>query len=314
MKPWLLEQQQLLSRQFLANNLPHAILINGVNGAGKLELAQWLLQLLACKSPVHQNEINIVQNCGHCKSCLLLKSHSYPDHIDVIAEKSSLGVDEIRRANAFLQKTAQLGQFKTILIDNAQTMTQAAANALLKTLEEPSQHSVIILLTNDIELLLPTIISRCRVLSIRPKVGQALLQSLSFEKIETSRDTSLNNPYVNLTQLPELTNPKTKQAFENFRECYVHYLHRQSVESELLSQLLAQEHALRWLEQITVALMREQFVTDNTKKLSQQLSTSLLTKIYHLILESNKKIKSYTQANKQFIYEQLIMAISEVVD
>ena len=94
-----------------------------------------------------------------------------------------------RVCNRFLQTTAHIGKFKTVLIENAQTMTQAAANALLKTLEEPTANSIIILVTNDIEMLLPTIVSRCRVLNIRPNVGQALLQSMSDQALSIENNT-----------------------------------------------------------------------------------------------------------------------------
>ncbi len=315
MNTWLRSDQQLLSHQFTQNILPHAILVNGVTGAGKLELAQWLLHLLNCQQPqpIH-NELDILQSCGHCKSCLLLKSKTYPDHLNLIPEKNSLGVDDIRHANSFLQKTAYLGKFKTVLIDNAQKMTQAAANALLKTLEEPSDNSVIVLLTNDIENLLPTIVSRCRVFNIRPNVGDALLQGMSDSQCISESGVEVNNNFINLTQLPELTDKVTNEAFQTFKECYLNYLHGQLVETQLLQQLLDSQHALRWLEQITVNLLREQFIVQSDATNKEILSPELLNKLYKVIINGCKVIKSYTQANKQFVCEQLIMAISDVIN
>ncbi len=316
MKPWLLDHQQLLSQQFSGNTLPHAILFNGVTGAGKLELALWLINLLNCQnaSQVDNKQGPVLQSCGQCKSCLLLKSNTYPDLLNVIAEKNSLGVDDIRHANSFLQKTAHLGKFKSVLIEHAQTMTLAAANALLKTLEEPSNNSVIILLTNDIEMLLPTIVSRCRVLNIRPNVGQTLLENMpevnySLQSAAFS-DTSM--AFVNLTQLPELTDQTINEAFTHFKGCYVNYLQGQHVESLLLQQLLNNEHALRWLEQITVNLLREKFANINDE--NPLLSSEFLNKVYKVIINGCKVIKSYTQANKQFVCQQLIMDISAVIE
>ncbi|MBL4940252.1 MAG: DNA polymerase III subunit delta' [Colwellia sp.] len=316
MKSWLIEHQQLLSQQFSRNILPHAILVSGVTGAGKLELAQWLVHLLSCQQPqsINNTVTKHLQSCGHCKSCLLLKSKTYPDHLNLVAEKNSLGVDSIRHASAFLQKTAHLGKFKTILIAHAQTMTLAAANALLKTLEEPSDDSVIILLTNDIEMLLPTIVSRCRVLNIRPNVGQTLLTDISAQKFSGEAHTVMNNGFVNLTQLPELTDKTINKAFQDFKTCYINYLHGQPVESQLLQQLLNNDHALRWLEQITVNLQREQFVTLEKASSQSILSAELLNKLYKVIINGCKVIKSYTQANKQFVCQQLIMTISDVIE
>ena len=310
MKPWLVPHQNILSKQFSHNILPHAILINGVTGAGKLELAHWLLNLLHCQQPELINKDEVLQRCGHCKSCLLLKSHTYPDHLNLIAEKNSLGVDDIRHANSFLQKTAYLGTFKTVLIEHSQSMTSAAANALLKTLEEPSENSVIVLLTNDIENLLPTIISRSRVLNIRPNVGQSLLQSMTDNELMAVSEPEMNMNFVNLTQLPELTDKATNEAFHAFKGCYLNYLHGEQVESQLLQQLLNNEHGLRWLEQITVNLLREQFVST----LPSTLNAELLNKLYKVIINECKVLKSYTQANRQFICEQLIMATSNIIE
>ncbi|MDX2370089.1 MAG: DNA polymerase III subunit delta', partial [Colwellia sp.] len=321
MKPWLSSHQLILSEQYSNATLPHAILINGVSGSGKLELAQWLVQLLNCKQPnqlVESKEV-VLQGCGHCKSCLLLNSHTFPDHLNLVAQKNSLGIDDVRYANGFLQKTAYLGQFKTVLIENAQTMTQAAMNALLKTLEEPSDNSVIILLTNDVEILLPTIISRCRVLNLRPAVGEALILQLKEESIkggEVNVEAPLlsTDPFVNLTQLPELTDATINDAFKVFKECYIRYLCYQQGESQLLQHLLNNEHALRWLEQITVNLQREYFLDKIDNEHKQTLNAQLLNNLYKVIINGCKVIKSYTQANKQFVCEQLIMAISDVVE
>ena len=316
MKSWLTAHQQILSRQFCDDNLPHALLISAVTGAGKLELAQWLVHLLNCKQPqsIDSSVDERLQSCGHCKSCLLLKSSTYPDYLNLIAEKNSLGVDDIRHANGFLQKTAHLGKFKIVLIENAQTMTHAAANALLKTLEEPSSNSIIILLTNDIDMLLPTIVSRCRVINIRPNVGQALLQSMSMQtyNLETNKEES--KTFINLTQLPELTDQATNEAFQAFKLCYLHYLQGQQVESQLLQQLLNNEHALRWLEQITVNLLRDKYNNVGDEINTQYFSAELLNSLYNVIINGCRVIKSYTQANQQFVCEQLIMAISDVVE
>lgn len=319
MKPWLLTHQLMLSQQFSSATLPHAILISGVTGSGKLALAQWLVKLLSCKQPNYsgENEELKAKGCGHCKSCLLLNSNTFPDHLNLVAQKSSIGVDEIRDAISFLQKTAYLAQFKTLLINKAQTMTQAAMNALLKTLEEPSDNSVIILLTEDADILLPTIISRCRVLNIRPAVGESLLAQFNgqdSQKQLSATDALTGSAFVNLTQLPELTDAETNNAFQRFKSCYIDYLCYQNNEPELLQHLLASEHALRWLEQVTANLHRECLLAQSEHDYKQILNHQLLNNLYKVIINACKVIKSYTQANKQFVIEQLIMSISDVVE
>ena len=171
-----------------------------------------------------------------------------------------------------------------------------------------------ILLTHDIEMLLPTIISRCRVVNIRPSIGQSLLQGMpELTQSETSQALK-NNGFVNLTQLPELTDQAIHDAFEHFKVCYVNYLNGQAVEADLLQQILAHEHALRWLEQITVNLLREQFTCLDNALTNPLLTTERLNKVYKVIISGRKQIKCYTQTNKQFVCEQLVMAISQEME
>jgi len=316
MKPWLIEHQQLLSQQFSQHLLPHAILITGVKGSGKLELAQWLMQLLACQQPVH-TEGEPLHACGQCKTCLLEHSDTLPDHLNLIAEKTSLGVDEIRFANSFLQKTAQLGAYKTMLIEHSEQMTIAAANALLKTLEEPTDNSIMVLLTDDVDRLLPTIVSRTRMLSIRPVVGKALLEKLTEiagTNIESTVTQSQHARFVNLTQLPELTDQKVNEDFQHFKQTYIDFLYYQQGEHLLLQQVLNNDYSLRWLEQITVALQRDNLLNSTELVPEQpQLNAQVLNQLYKVIINGCKVIKSYTQANKQFFCEQLIMEISDIL-
>ena len=207
-----MSHQQLLTQQYLTNTLPHAILINGAIGSGKLNLAQWLVNVLLCQSlqkkighqqstdTLLQGEVNA---CGRCKTCLLANNRNYPDHLTLELTGASIGVDDVRRVNAFLEKTAHIGTFKSVLISDAQSMTLAAANALLKTLEEPSPNSIIILLSHEIELLLPTIISRCRLLTMKGQVGEALVSQ--FHQQTGCLDNNELSAFINLSHLPELT-------------------------------------------------------------------------------------------------------------
>ena len=114
--------------------------------------------------------------------------------------------------------------------------------------------------------------------------------------------------------MPELTDEAINEAFKVFNECYIRYLCYQQGESQLLQYLLNNEYALRWLEQITVNLLREHFLANDVNEHKQALNAQLLNDLYKVIINGCKVIKSYTQANKQFVCEQLIMAISDVVE
>ncbi len=316
------KNQWRLSQQFEQSTLPHAILIQGVEGSGKRALANWLVELLLCQQPVLKTtteantDVAIKQACGQCKTCLLANSSSYPDHMLLENKDKSLGVDEIRQANSFLQKTAHLGPVKSILITQAQMMTVAASNALLKTLEEPSANSFIILLTDDLDALLPTVISRCSVYAIRAEAGQALLT-----KLNKNSDKQVN-AFINATHLAELTDKDVSLQFRDFNESYLSFLYHGQTETELLILLSDNKRGLRWLEKITCNLVRQHYLdsefpaqtgTNHILNNNKQITISALNNIYQAIISSNKLVKSYTQANRQFVCEQLLMTINNIV-
>lgn len=323
------EKQELLSRQYQQQKLPHAIIIQGIMGAGKGVLARWLLDLIICQQPQLTNGLNsespILLACNKCKTCLLMKGNTYPDHLHLSSENKTLGVDDIRRGNSFLEKTAHLGACKTILIPQAQSMTVAGANALLKTLEEPTDNSFIILLTDDIDTLLPTIISRCAVYAIRPKVGEALLRELRNDNNDmlpshpSYRNSSVDdNAFVNLSQLAELIDEKVMDEFIIFQDYFIDYLHSNKSESKLLNQLIDNKHGFRWLEKIICNLLRHNHLNkgsneDDILKDISTISPQALYAIYQAIINSNKLIKSYIQSNRQFVAEQLIMMINNIL-
>lgn len=307
MKSWLTKEQILFSKHITANNLPHAILISGVTGSGKLELGTWLIHVLQCKNLSYGE---IIQPCFQCKNCNLLAKKSYPDHLHVSSDKSSLGVDHIRQASLFFEKTAQIGRIKTVLIPNAETMTIAAANALLKTLEEPTENSIIILLSNERDTLLPTIISRCRLFEIRPPAGSGLLKELG------SNSEGDTNPFVNLSQLPELSDVNTANEFQLFESEYLRYLSTKKNKSTFIKTVTNTSYGLRWLEKITVNLMRANEGWLNTANLNEKsllsIKSDTLWKIYNKITTITI-IKTLSQANSQFLIEKLIIDIDHML-
>ncbi|GGJ90542.1 DNA polymerase III subunit delta' [Pseudomonas matsuisoli] len=135
----------------------HAYLLHGPAGIGKRQFAERLVALLLCHSPMSG------EPCGHCKSCSLLAAGTHPDHYIVQPEEvdKAIRVDQIRALVEFVVQTSQLGRRKVILLEPAEAMNLNAANALLKSLEEPSGDTVILMITHQLSRLLPTIKSRC---------------------------------------------------------------------------------------------------------------------------------------------------------
>ncbi len=141
----------------------HAYILNGEKGSGKKTLAAVVAKSLQC-------EAGEPDPCGTCKSCLQAESGNQPDIIWVNHEKTNvISVDEIR--TQILNDISLMpysSRYKIYIVPDAQLMNQQAQNAILKTLEEPPEYAIIMLLTNNIDKFLPTIISRCIVLNFRP--------------------------------------------------------------------------------------------------------------------------------------------------
>jgi len=307
MKTWLAQQQLLFSQHIADNNLPHAILISGVRGSGKLALANWLIQVLQCQHPIKKD---IIEPCLQCKHCNLLAKKSYPDHLHVSSDKNSLGVDHIRQASLFFEKTAQIGSIKTVLIPDAEIMTVPAANALLKTLEEPTDNSVIVLLSSERDTLLPTIISRCRLFDIRPPSGDELISSLEHS-------TATSNRFSNLSHLAELSNTDVANEFVAFENEFMQYLKNRQQKSIFTKSVIRTEFGLRWLEKITISLMRSNSgwlaQANHAENSSLDIKNDTLWNIYHKITDTMTKIKTLSQANNQFLIEKLIIDIDQIL-
>ncbi|HBO7197145.1 TPA: DNA polymerase III subunit delta' [Pseudomonas aeruginosa] len=152
--PW---QQALWSQLGGRAQHAHAYLLYGPAGIGKRALAEhWAAQLL-CQRPAAAGA------CGECKACQLLAAGTHPDYFVLEPEEAEkpIRVDQVRDLVGFVVQTAQLGGRKVVLLEPAEAMNVNAANALLKSLEEPSGDTVLLLISHQPSRLLPTIKSRC---------------------------------------------------------------------------------------------------------------------------------------------------------
>ncbi|MEW9799530.1 DNA polymerase III subunit delta' [Alteromonas sp. CYL-A6] len=186
--PWFSTHFEQLTGRFLAGRLHHGLLLSGPDGIGKQMLARELAAVLLCKQPDSRGA------CGQCQSCQLLRAGTHAD-FHILESEKQLGVDAIREGISRLSGTAQIGRNKVLLLCAADTMTESASNALLKTLEEPTGNTFLILLTSRIARLLPTILSRCEKHALAPPNVAESLAWLDSEGIDA--DEALLNAYGN---------------------------------------------------------------------------------------------------------------------
>lgn len=178
--------------------ISHAYIINGEEGTGKMRLAVAFAKALQCveNNPEFYADHNLQfdfgvedtekavtgRACGKCKSCKQTDSKNQPDIKYVTYEKSGIGVDEIReQINDDIDIKPYSSRYKIYIVADSEKMTVQAQNALLKTIEEPPEYAIIILLTTNADMFLPTILSRCVLLNIRPVKEETIKNQLMSE-------------------------------------------------------------------------------------------------------------------------------------
>lgn len=161
--PWHAEHWQRVQARRSRGAMPHALLLAGPAGLGKRDFLQRLVRGLLCPQAIDG------EACGQCRSCHLLAAGTHPDYVSLSyglrkdgVQRSEIVVDQIRELSARLSMASQFGGWQIASIDPADAMNAAAANALLKTLEEPAPQTLLLLVADAPWRLPQTIRSRCQ--------------------------------------------------------------------------------------------------------------------------------------------------------
>ncbi|MGK3396610.1 DNA polymerase III subunit delta' [Escherichia coli] len=184
--PWLRPDFEKLVASYQAGRGHHALLIQALPGMGDDALIYALSRYLLCQQPQGH------KSCGHCRGCQLMQAGTHPDYYTLAPEKgkNALGIDAVREVTEKLNEHARLGGAKVVWVTDAALLTDAAANALLKTLEEPPAETWFFLATREPERLLATLRSRCRLHCLAPPPEQYAVTWLSRE-VTMSQDALL---------------------------------------------------------------------------------------------------------------------------
>jgi DNA polymerase-3 subunit delta' len=184
--PWLRPSFEQLVSSYQAGRGHHALLVQALPGMGSDALIYALCRFLMCRQPEGY------KSCGHCHSCQLMQAGTHPDYYALTPEKgkNSLGIDAVREVSEKLYEHARLGGAKVVWIGDAALLTDAAANALLKTLEEPPENTWFFLACQEPARLLATLRSRCRLHHLAPPSEHYALAWLE-RKVTASQDELL---------------------------------------------------------------------------------------------------------------------------
>ncbi len=305
------------------DKVTHAYIINGEKGSGKKMLATLFAATLLCEKGGQDP-------CNTCHSCIQAESGNHPDIILVSHEKpNSIGVEEIRQqVNNTVGIKPYQGPYKVYIIPQADMMTVQAQNALLKTIEEPPEYAVVMLLTENADMLLATINSRCVMLKLR-NIRDTLIRKYLMEKLmvpDYKADVCAAFAQGNMGKAIMLAN---SEHFNEIREEAVRLL--QHVHEMELSEIIESvsrvtEYKLEITDYLDIIMIWYRDVLlykatqdtarvvlkDQIKYMKEQAKKSSYEGI-ELILKSLEKAKARLRSNVNFelVMELLFLTIKE---
>ena len=312
-----------LQNAITMDKVSHAYIINGPDLCGKKMVAEAFALALQCEKGGREG-------CMECHACKQVLSHNHPDVVYVHHEKpNTVSVDDVRvQINQDVAIRPYSGKYKIYIVDDAEKMNENAQNALLKTLEEPPEYAVILLLSNNAEKFLPTIQSRCIKLDLLPVSDQLIREYLMkhYQIPDYQVDISLEFAQGNVGKAIELA---SSEDFNELKDSAVDMMKRiKDVDIYELSAAVKQitEYKLNindyfdimmvWYRDVlmykaTLDINRLIF-KDQAYEIKRQASTSSYQGI-EKILESLEKAKIRLNANVNFelVIELLLLTIKE---
>ena len=248
--PWLSGHWSFFMRRLESGKLAHALMIEGPSGCGKMALACAMVARLLCREDQSQA-------CGNCRSCKLLAGEAHPDYFDLHPEEGSevIKVDQVRALIAKLDLTTSISMRKVAYIHPADSMNSAAANALLKSLEEPAGDTVLILVSDNPGRLPVTIRSRCQAITVSQPDNQLARDWLksSSRKSEDEVSAALQAAGGSPLRAADYLSSPELDAYKQVREGLVTLLGRPAAVSMVSHQLneLNPVDLWRWLSMCT---------------------------------------------------------------
>ncbi len=185
---------QTLTNSIKANNISHAYLLSGPRGSGKTTIARLFAKAINCEN----RKAGQFEPCDKCGSCLEIMASRSMDLVEIDAA-SHTGVDDVRQLIEGIKFAPVKSKYKIFIIDECHQLSKSAANALLKTLEEPPAHAIFILATTESHKMLPTILSRCQKFDFKRLQVPEIIKKLQF--ISKKENVKLDDSALSLIAL-----------------------------------------------------------------------------------------------------------------
>lgn len=313
---------KLLANSIKKERLAHAYLFEGNKGTQKKDVSLLLAKRYFCQNP------NGYEPCYKCSNCKRIETGNHPDVHIVQPDGLSIKKYQIQALQEEFSKAGVESKQKLYIIEHADRMTVNAANSLLKFLEEPTSHTIAILITEQVHRIINTIISRCQSLSFQPIPPNAIREQLEQHHVhsqiaslvsyltndvehalEISRDDWFAEARAIVIKLYEVLSNRKGQAPLMIHTQWMHHFNdkeKQDIGLDLLLYI--------YKDLLSVQIGNEQQVIfqdllQQLKKHSLQITQrNLLTKITS-ILEAKKRLHANT--NPQLLMEQLVLTLQE---
>ncbi|WP_342321078.1 DNA polymerase III subunit delta' [Kosakonia sp. BYX6] len=315
--PWLRPDFEQLVASYQSGRGHHALLIHALPGMGEDALMYAISRFLLCQSPEGH------KSCGHCRGCQLMQAGTHPDYYVLAPEKgkSTLGIDAVREVSEKLYEHARLGGAKVVCIQDAALLTDAAANALLKTLEEPPAQTWFFLACREPARLLATLRSRCRLHHLAPPAENYACSWLA-------REVTMSQEAI-LTALRLCAG--SPGAAQNLLQDE-HWVQRQALcqatgaalnSGDWFAMLSVLNHdrvaeRLQWLSSLFLdALKMQQGATllsnvDSPaliQSLAQQLRSDILHSLLHVVFTCREQLLSVVGVNRELLLTDLLLNV-----
>ncbi|WHY86382.1 DNA polymerase III subunit delta' [Neobacillus novalis] len=314
---------RMVKNSLVKNRVAHAYLFEGMKGTGKKEIGLLFTKALFCESL-----IDGYKPCETCHNCRRINSGNHPDIHIVEPDGLSIKVDQIRNLQAEFSKKGVESLKKVYLISGADKMSVSASNSLLKFLEEPSAETAAFLLTEQPQQMLPTILSRCQILTFQPLPPQVMIKQLVENGVNPGKAPLLAELTNNLDEALQLNVDEWFAQAQKIVLKLYEVLEKNSLEAMVTLQLEWFQHfkekeqlhrglelfLLIFKDLLYIQLDKQEqivFKADSERLTQYALKTSgrRLSNQMSAILEAKRKLEK--NMNPQLMMEQLVLKLQE---